>query len=174
MRGISIEIDRLTRSIEDVQTGEQYETVLIRLLPEHISQIKKSHWLFDWKSEIFTSGREVYKLVKVTEPKMIHGLVCLEDVHNPIHIHLVESAKFNRGRVKLNYGVAGNLFAYACKLSCEKGYQGFVTFESKTKLINHYVESLGAKILWQNRLVLDNGVAKHLIFKYFGEYYSCT
>jgi hypothetical protein len=167
MRGITIKIDRLTRSIEDAQTGERYETVMIRALPEQVNELKKPHWLFDWKAELGMPGREVYKLIKVIEPKVIHGLVCLEDMYNPIHVHLVESAKFNRGQKKHNYGVAGNLFAFACKLSLEKGYEGFVTFESKTKLIDHYLGSLGAKILWGNRMVLENDVAKNLIIQYF-------
>ena len=41
----------------------------------------------------------------------------------------------------------GNLVAYACKESWEKGYQGFVAFVSKTKLIRHYEETLGARCI---------------------------
>lgn len=35
-------------------------------------------------------------------------------------------------------GVMGNLVAYACKLSLPRGYNGFVSFTAKTKLIEHY------------------------------------
>jgi hypothetical protein len=35
---------------------------------------------------------------------------------------LIESARFSKGRHKLYKGVAGNLVAYGCKISFEKGY----------------------------------------------------
>ncbi len=169
MRGISIEIDRLTRSIEDVQTGERYETVLIRLLPEDISQIKKSHWLFDWKAEVGMPGREVYKLCRIGESKVVQGLVSFENLKGHIFLHLVESAKFNRGKSKLYEGVPGNLFAYACKRSLELGHEGCVAFISKTVLIQHYVSTLGAAIWRGQRLYIDETAAQNLIKRYFDE-----
>jgi hypothetical protein len=51
---------------------------------------------------------------------------------------LIESNKFNRGASKLYLGVPGNLVAFACKLSFESNYAGYVSIESKTKLIEHY------------------------------------
>ena len=65
-------------------------------------------------------------------------------------------------------GVAGNLFAYACKLSFEYGFGGYVVFESKTLLIDHYISTLGAKRAFGNRLFLDTEVAKTLVIRYFG------
>jgi len=53
-------------------------------------------------------------------------------------MHLIESNLFNRGVKKVYFGVPGNLVAFACKLSFDKGYDGYVSFESKTKLITHY------------------------------------
>ena len=37
-------------------------------------------------------------------------------------MHLIESNKFNRGAKKVYLGVPGNLVAFACKYSFEKGY----------------------------------------------------
>lgn len=37
-----------------------------------------------------------------------------------------------------------NLVAYACKVSFDKGYEGFLSFDAKTTLIKHYGQSLGA------------------------------
>ncbi len=168
MRGISIRVDRLTRSIEDANTGERNETEVLRVMPEQVGQIKKSHFGFDWAYELSQPAREVYKLVRVDEPRVIQGLVCLEDTGNPMHLHLVENAKFNQHRSKKYVGVAGNLFAFACKQSFAKGYGGFVVFDSKTKLVDHYINSLGAKQLAGTRLFLDTVVAKMLINRYFG------
>ena len=59
-------------------------------------------------------------------------------------MHLIESAGFNRGPQKQYVGVLGNLVAFACKQSFEANYEGFVVFESKTALIRHYEQQLGA------------------------------
>jgi len=45
-----------------------------------------------------------------------------------IFMNLVESASFNIGKNKLYEGVAGNLVAYACKISFQKGFDGFEAF----------------------------------------------
>ena len=38
---------------------------------------------------------------------------------------LIESAPFNLGRNKIYEGVAGNLVAFACKVSFQRGFAGF-------------------------------------------------
>ena len=83
-------------------------------------------------------------------------------------MHLIESANFNKGKQKVYYGVPGNLVAFACKRSKEEGFGGVVFF-SKTKLIDHYIESLGARILFGNQMVIDEYNAEKLILKYFKE-----
>jgi hypothetical protein len=82
-------------------------------------------------------------------------------------MNLIESNQFNKGTGKLYLGVPGNLIAFACKLSFEKGYDGFISFESKTKLILHYQKTLGATVLYKNIMVINNASAKILINKYF-------
>jgi hypothetical protein len=64
-------------------------------------------------------------------------------------------------------GVAGNLVAYACKLSFQNGLDGFVSFTAKTKLIEHYANTLGAYLLSGNRMVIPEISAKTLVDKYF-------
>ena len=58
-------------------------------------------------------------------------------------MHLLESAPFNKGKTKMYAGVPGNLVAYACKLSFQRGHEGNVSF-FKTQLVQHYIESLVA------------------------------
>jgi hypothetical protein len=72
------------------------------------------------------------------------GLLSISDYGDHIFMHLIESAPFNFGKPKLYEGVPGNLVAFACKASVEKGYEGFVSFFSKTKLIAHYEKILQA------------------------------
>jgi hypothetical protein len=82
---------------------------------------------------------------------------------------LIESARFNRGAKKVYLGVPGNLVAFACKLSFERGYNGYVSFESKTKLVEHYRKTLGAHILFGNYMAIDTSSANKLIAQYFPE-----
>lgn len=141
---IDIEIDRLTNSIENSVTGEVFDTKVVRLGESDRKDIKPAERLFDWEVELDLKNREVYKLTTVNNSRIIHGLLCLEDQNDHIFIHLVESANFNKGTNKMYLGVAGNFFAFACKLSFEKGYEGYVAFNSKSALIEHYKKKLGA------------------------------
>jgi hypothetical protein len=163
---IDLEIDKLTKSIENVITGDSFSTeVLPFSFPD--AAYKKTHWRFDWLEEVSRSEGTVYKLVIRDSPKVIQGLICMVDNDDHVLVHLIESAKFNQGKDKMYVGVPGNLFAFACKTSFDLGYDGFVAFNAKAKLMNHYMQSLGAKRLFDTKLVLDTIAARNLVSKYF-------
>lgn len=79
----------------------------------------------------------------------------------------IETAPFNLGKKKLYEGIPGNLFAFTCKTSWDNGYQGFVSFTSKTKLIEHYEKTLGAAHVGGHKMVIFPREAHNLIRKYF-------
>jgi hypothetical protein len=164
---IDIEIDKLTNSIENIATGESFDTEIVRLTAKNIKLIIKADWRFDWRREIKDETREVYKLSTVENKSIVHGLISIEDKGDLIFLHLVESAKFNKGKSKTYAGVPGNLVAYACKLSFEKGYDGYVAFDSKSALIDHYKKTLGAIQIGRQRMYIHDVGAKTLISKYF-------
>jgi hypothetical protein len=111
--------------------------------------------------------RQVFQLTTVGNRQIIHGLIAITDKGDHIFMDLIESAKFNKGKKKLYLGVAGNLVAFACKLSFEKGYQGVVSFVAKTQLIRHYEQTLGAQRFAGNRMFIDTKEAMILVEKYF-------
>ncbi len=81
---------------------------------------------------------------------------------------LIESAKFNKGKNKQYKGVAGNLVAYGCKVSFEKGYVGVISFIAKSKLIEHYRLTLGAQQFGNsNRMFIDTKESLVLVKQYF-------
>jgi hypothetical protein len=82
-------------------------------------------------------------------------------------MNLLENAPFNLGNNKLYEGVAGNLVAFACKLSFQLGFEGFVVFTSKTNLINHYEKTLGAYHFGGHKMILPTHASKLLVEKYF-------
>jgi hypothetical protein len=166
--GLNFVIDKLTNSIENVITGDSFPTEISILTTQDIKVItKKNGWLFDWKSEFKNPTKEVYKLTIWNNPNIVQGLVCLEVKADHIYMHLVENAPFNKGKFKMYAGVAGNLVAFACKLSFQRGHQGNVSFVSKTQLINHYEKTLGAFHFGGRLMIIETKSALVLINKYF-------
>lgn len=167
MPGIDIEIDKLTNSIVNRVSGDIFDTEVLPMTPKDWKNLKKKDWLFDWKKEASKPNRNVFKLVIGENNDVIQGLVALENMQGFVYLSLIESISFNKGANKLYEGVAGNLFAYACKVSQEFGFDGFVAFDAKTALINHYQKTLGAKILGGSRMYIDEREAQLLINRYF-------
>ncbi len=168
---LDFEIDKLTNSIENALTGEVFETNITQLFSKDTKQIKRAEWVFDWHKEIKIEENEIYKLTTINNDTIIHGLICFIDKHDHIFMPLIESAKFNKGRHKLYRGVAGNLVAFGCKVSFEKGYGGVVSFVAKSKLIEHYQQTLGAKQFGSsNRMFIDTREASILVKQYFKDF----
>jgi hypothetical protein len=166
--GIDIEIDELTNSIKNVISGDSFSTDISRITKSDLKSItKETGWQFDWKLELKYPVRDVYKLTIVNNQSIVQGLISLEIKADHIFMHLVESAPFNKGKTKVYSGVPGNLVAFACKLSFQRGHDGNVAFISKSQLINHYVESLGAIHFGDRLMIVDTNAALKLINKYF-------
>lgn len=102
---------------------------------------------------------------------IIHGLISISLLSGYVEMNLIESAPFNLGKHKEYNGVAGNLVAYACEVSFANGFDGYVTFIAKTNLIQHYIETLKAEILFGNKMVIETKAAKNLVSKYFKDYF---
>jgi len=80
---------------------------------------------------------------------------------------LLENAPFNLGRSKLYEGVAGNLVAYACKISFQHGFDGYVSFTAKTRLVKHYQKTLNAITFGGQLMIINTLAANILVDKYF-------
>jgi hypothetical protein len=166
--GLDFKIDQLTNSIQNVVTGDNFTTDVTLISSVEIKDVtKKSDWQFDWKLEFKYPEREVYKLTIVNNQNVIQGLLSLEVKPEHVFIHLLESAPFNKGKTKIYSGVPGNLVAFACKLSFQRGHDGNVSFISKTQLIGHYIQSLGATHFGGRLMIIETIAALKLINKYF-------
>jgi hypothetical protein len=161
-------IDKLTNSIENVQTGDTFPTNITLLSVGDLKSItKKNGWQFDWKYELKQPEREVYKLTIPNNISIIQSLISLEIKSDYIFMHLVESAPFNKGKNKVYSGVPGNLVAFACRLSFQRGFEGNISFISKTQLIDHYIKTLGAFHFGGRIMIIETQAALKLIDKYF-------
>lgn len=161
-------VDKLTNSIENVQTGDVFPTNITLLTTADLKTVtKKNDWQFDWKYELKQPEREVYKLTIPNNISVIQGLISLEFKTDHVYMHLVESAPFNKGKSKVYAGVPGNLVAFACRLSFQRGFEGNVSFVSKTQLIDHYAKTLRAVHIGGRIMIIETPAALRLIDKYF-------
>lgn len=161
-------VDRLTNSIQNTVSGDSFQTEVLRLTTKDLKHItKKNGWNFDWKAELADNTKEIYKLTIVNNSEIVQGLLSLTIESDHIFMDLLESAPYNLGKNKMYEGVAGNLVAYACKLSFQRGFDGYLAFTAKTKLIDHYVKTLGAYHFNGHRMIINSESSKFLVEKYF-------
>lgn len=166
--GLDFVVDKLTNSIENVVTGDSFSTDITMISNADLNIItKKNGWTFDWKEEVKQPQRDVYKLTIVNNQSIIQGLISLEVKIDHVYMHLVESAPFNKGKSKIYAGVPSNLVAFACKLSFQRGHEGNVSFFSKTQLIQHYIDTLGALHIGGRVMIIGTYAALKLLNKYF-------
>ena len=168
--GLDFEVDKLTNSIENVVTGDSFPTDITLINVADLKTVtKKNGWLFDWKLEFKQPERDIYKLTIVNNQSIIQGLISLEVKSDHVYMHLVENAPFNKGKTKIYSGVPGNLVAFACKLSFQRGHDGNVSFFSKTQLVQHYIDTLGAIHFGGRVMIIETNAALKLINKYFSK-----
>lgn len=162
-------IDKLTNSIENALTGDSFRTEVSLLSSKEDLKIIRNlkGWQFDWVKELKIPSREVYKLTIVNNTNIVQGLISLEVQENFVVMHLIENAPFNKGKNKVYLGVAGNLVAFACKLSFQRGGEGYVLFLAKSKLLKHYEMNLGAIHIGNYKMIINTKAALELTNKYF-------
>jgi hypothetical protein len=166
--GLDFIVDKLTNSIENVVTGDSFKTEIAILTKSDLKLVsKKKGWLFNWRMEMKEPARDIYKITIVGNPIIIQGLISLEVKEDHVFLHLVESAPFNKGKAKMYSGVPGNLVAFACKVSFQRGHEGNISFLSKTQLIDHYIKTLGAIHFGGRIMILETVAALKLIDRYF-------
>lgn len=167
-KGLDFEVDKLTNSIENVTTGDSFQTEVSILGKQDLKTISKDlDWQFDWVVEFKSPNREVYKLSIIHNSSVVQGLLSIEIKKDHIYMHLLENAPFNKGKKKVYSGVAGNLVAFACKRAFQLGFEGNVSFLSKPTLVKHYEETLGAFHLGGRIMIIETKAALKLLDKYF-------
>jgi hypothetical protein len=160
-------IDKITNSIEDRVSEKSFDTDVLGIGTADLKNVLKKHgWKFNWKMEHADPARQLYKLV-IRGDSVIQGLMSIQPVENYIEMHLIETAPHNYGQSKKYLGVPANLVAFACKTSYDAGFEGFVGFRAKTRLIQHYIDTLGAELIFKDRMSISGQSAKKLVNSYF-------
>jgi hypothetical protein len=164
------EIDKLTNSIENSTTGENFETYICEITKSDLRIIRKGKWRFNWVKEFGKKDRRTFKLETVQNPGIIHGLISFGVKSDHVFMYLLESARFNVGDKKAYKGVPANLVAFACKKAFEKGFSGIVVFISKTTLIDHYKNTLKANVISGQRMYIHSKNSLTLVKQYFKDF----
>lgn len=166
---VSVLIDTFTFCIEHRESGEVYPTQVSYVTKEDIQTIgPENGWnSFDWEKYFKYPSCEVKKIT-ITGDDQIQGLIAYEAREGWVHIHLVESAPWNATEQRI-LGVGPHLFAIACKASFDLGYDGYVTFIAKSKLVGHYMKTLDATILnpRERLMVSETEAANQLVSTYY-------
>lgn len=131
---------------------------------------KKNGWNFTWRTLFKVEGNEVYKLTLQENHSEIEGMLMLTLMNDEmVYMNTIEVAPHNHGSKGKYDNVAGCLIAYACLRSFELGknnYEGFLTFESKTELIELYHDRYGATLAAGQRMFIEPEISLELIEKY--------
>lgn len=71
-KGLDFIVEKLTNSIENVVTGDSFQTLITVLTKTDLNVITKSKgWTFNWKTEFNDPARDVYKLTIVNNSTII-------------------------------------------------------------------------------------------------------
>ncbi len=129
-------------------------------------------WHFNWLE--IGNQREMI-VYKITYRRQIQGLVAFfrpsrED--GVVPVTNFEAAPRNFGHSGV-FGVGPTLAAIVCRRSVDWGFDGFIAFKAKTRLVEHYRKHFGAKVVFGDNMVVDEYAAKKLIEKFiWGGYHD--
>jgi hypothetical protein len=143
----------------------------IRLVKADKMPLKKDGWNFNWRDLAKDKKKKFFGLIAEGN---VEGMLSIEiqdaGGDKVLFMTHVEIASHNIGKKGKYKDSAGCLLAWACYqsiLELENGnpYSGFVAFESKTELIDHYI-SYGATLAMKNKMFFDSKVGDVLIKRY--------
>ena len=136
-------------------------------MQKHLIPFKKDGWTFNWSKAYKINATSIYGLKELSTDK-IHGLVQLIENDGMLIMELIELAPCNIGSDKEYENVAGCLIAFGCReaLKLNTAYKGFLTFVSKTSLVDLYRTKYHATQTLGTRMYIDPMSGEMLINKY--------
>lgn len=155
--------------LNEVSSGEQVEAIISVALKKDFP-LKKDGWQFTWRKLGKTEGADFYKLTRTETPDEVEGMLMLTLIDEEmLYMNNIEVAPHNYGSSGKYENIAGSLIAFACYKSFEQGanyYVGFLSFESKTKLIELYQNKYGATYAMGQKMFFDPYAGKELMKKF--------
>lgn len=157
--------------IIDVVSNKKIDAVIEEATRKDMP-IKKNSWQFTWRTLYKTEGAVFYKL-RIKGDEEIQGMLMLSLMNDEmLYMNNIEIAPHNYGSSGKYENIAGCLIAYGCLKSFELGqkyYKGYLTFESKTKLISLYQQKYNATLAMGLRMFIEPQAGLKLIEKYLNQ-----
>ena len=153
-------LDRKTNKLEEAE---------VRAAKSNELPLKKDGWSFNWKLAAKLENSQIYVLTTLSNRQQIQGALQLQTYEGMVVMELLEVHPENRGSKNKKYDyVAGCLIAFACSEAFlnEGNYHGFLTFRSKTELIEMYKNKYGASQTIGNRMYIDPDQGMKLMNQY--------
>lgn len=128
---------------------------------------KRDGWAFNWQ-DIYRKRPETIFMLIEKRSNRLHGVIQLIEDGGMLIMELIEIAPLNIGSQKENDNVAGCLIAFGCReaLKLKTAYKGYLTFVSKTSLIEWYSTKYYATQTIGTRMYIDPISGEKLIQKY--------
>lgn len=154
--------------ILDVISGNEIDAVISRASLKDMP-LKKNGWQFSWRTLYKAEAVQIFKL-SIKSSSVVEGLFMFSVMNGEmVYMNNIEIASHNLGTEGKYDRVAGCLIAFGCLKSFELGrnnYEGYLTFESKTKLISLYQDRYGATLAIGQRMFIDPNAGLHLMEKF--------
>jgi len=154
--------------ILEIESEEWIDSEILKAIRKDMP-FKRNGWQFTWRTLFKVEGADFYKLF-VSSNREIQGMLMLSLMNDEmLYMNNIEVAPSNYGSNGKHEHVAGALIAYACLKSFElanDNYRGFLTFESKTKLIPFYQKKYGAVLAMGHRMFIEPETGRRLIKQY--------
>lgn len=141
----------------------------IVLMDNNHVPLKKDGWNFNWRQIFNNINGRTYVLKTLDSPKQVEGALRLIIEYDMLIMDVLEIAPHNIGQEHKRYDfVAGCLIAFTCRESfkLEGNYKGFLSFISKTQLIEWYAKMYGAELGIGQRMFISWENGERLIDKY--------
>lgn len=142
----------------------------IKPLEKKLIPLKKEGWNFNWKELFKVEGSKFFGITCLNSPNRIEGIIMLTLFYDEmLFMNNIELAPRNLGRNKKFDNIAGALLAFGCKKSFILGkgnYHGYLSFDSKTKLIELYQSKYDATHAMGSKMFFSPESGKKLMNKY--------
>ena len=147
--------------------NDKSELKLAKIILIDINESLKDTWIFDWSTALKEENSVIYAL-RIIENEEIVGLLKLKNELGMLIMDLIEISSQNIGKAKKYINVAGILLAFACleSFKLNTNYKGYLTFVSKSNLIDFYKNKYGASVSFGQRMFFTPEAALNLIKKY--------
>jgi hypothetical protein len=116
-------------------TGKKHNAIANPAALKEITQ-HKDYFSFDFINlfKAFT----IYKICKEGDEDIIQGLVAFKASIGIIQCANMELNSINQKPLLLHSGLGKCMVALCCKISFDMGFEGFITFEAKNRLMPYY------------------------------------